>query len=106
MPDQTLQQLAELIDEHSFQAPSYSEEAAAAVLKAGWRPPARVIEDPAELDMLPVGSIVAVGEGVATTRFSDGWYVTGEFWDLRSESDELIERCGAVTVLHTGEVLP
>ncbi|MFB8031328.1 hypothetical protein [Streptomyces sp. NPDC055990] len=72
-----------------------------AVIAAGWRPPARVIEDPVQLDMLPAGSIVAVGEGVATTRFNDGWYVTGEYWDLRSDSHELIERCGPVAVLHT-----
>lgn len=104
--DQTpREELAEIIKRETGM--SYTSKTAAdRIIAEGWRPPARVIEDPVELDMLPVGSIVAVGEGVATTRFSDGWYVTGEYWDLRSESDELIERCGAVTVLHAREVLP
>ncbi|WP_228002166.1 hypothetical protein [Nocardia australiensis] len=74
-------------------------EIAGKVMAKGWRPPAQVISTGDELDTVPVGSIVAVGEGVATTRFSDGWYVTGEFWHLRSNSHELIESCGPVTVL-------
>lgn len=60
--------LAELIDAHSFQAPSYSEEAADAVIAAGWRPPAREIEKQADIDALPVGSIVHDAFAAACTR--------------------------------------
>lgn len=53
-----LADLTEIIDRNSFQAPDYSETAASAVIKAGWRPPARIITDPVELAQLPAGSIV------------------------------------------------
>ena len=41
----------------------------------GWRPPARVIEDPAELDALPAGSVVMDApypDGDVYRRTSDG----------------------------------
>lgn len=74
MPDQTLQQLAELIDEHSFQAPSYSEEAAAAVLKAGWRPPAQRITDPDDLDALPVRTVIVDDWETVWRRGETSWF--------------------------------
>ncbi|WP_068059265.1 hypothetical protein [Nocardia xishanensis] len=36
---------------------------AAVVIAAGWRPPARRIETPAELDALPEGAVVRTAEG-------------------------------------------
>lgn len=96
-------QLAALIDEHSFQAPSYSEAAAAAVLAAGWHPPARVITDPAELDALPIHSVALTPSGYP-------WWLTGRWpipsWSLAGNhrtSAELLADCRGegVTVLHT-----
>ena len=112
MPDQTQQQLAELIDEHSFQAPSYSEEAAAAVLKAGWRPPARVIETPenegdytaaiAALDALARGTLIQL-RNEACQSIGGWWEVIGS--DRLLSSEQLVDVADGtpITVLHTPE---
>lgn len=84
MPDTTDRgQLAALIDKHSFQTPSYSEEAAGAVLAAGWRPPPRVITDVDELRGLPVGAVIIDREQIVLERgrtdYPDDrdWFETG-----------------------------
>ncbi|MEU3011087.1 hypothetical protein [Nocardia asteroides] len=101
--------LAEIIDAASFQAPSYSADAADAVIAAGWRPPAREITDPAELDKLPGRSIVVGHRGRHGTAYQltsyDGFAQTpmwGSPYDFegRSTSRGVIEREGCVTVLH------
>ncbi|MBF6213730.1 hypothetical protein IU487_22190 [Nocardia puris] len=46
---------------------------AGAILRAGWRPPAREITDPAEL---PPGSVV-IRDGVAYQREGDHWSMRG-----------------------------
>ncbi|MFR9773095.1 hypothetical protein [Nocardia sp. SC052] len=50
----------QLDDIHTGHAGAFAD----AVIELGWRPPARVITDPAELDTLPIGSVVR-GYGVA-----------------------------------------
>lgn len=72
MSDQTpREQLAALIDEHSFQAPSYSEEAADAVIAAGWRPPARVIRTPAEMASVPRRTVILSAGGSIACRYDE-----------------------------------
>ncbi|MEU9515892.1 hypothetical protein [Micromonospora sp. NPDC048169] len=78
-----------------------------AVITAGWRPPARVITDPTELDALGGGSIVVAG----TKRDRNGrawqcnsgrrWFRTGD--PAGHSSTELLTTYGSVTVLHTPE---
>lgn len=76
---------------------------AAAVLGAGFRPPARVITDAAELDALPLGS-------VCRTEILGGdvwWRVSDEGWEVplsaRAWSSAEIVGRGDVTVLWTPE---
>jgi hypothetical protein len=74
--------LRAVIDEHSFQGISYSDAAACALLAAGWRPRAQVIEDSAILDALPVGAIVMDApypEGEVYQRTSDGLWAEPGF---------------------------
>lgn len=74
---------------------------------AGWRPPARVIEDPAEMDTCPIGSVV-LGYGVAhqavpgyhRSNYPPLWLKpTGR----PQTSAELLADCrgAGVTILHT-----
>lgn len=74
-------------------------EVAAAILSEGWRPPARVITDPAELDTLPVGSVVLDAREVACTR--------GEYDLCHEPGDEMSglwkHLALPATVLHTAE---
>lgn len=44
-----------------------------AVIAAGWRPPAQVIETIGEVDALPVGSILADRDGDAWQLLPGGW---------------------------------
>ncbi|PKV80878.1 hypothetical protein [Nocardia fluminea] len=76
---------------------------------AGWRPPARKIADPAELDTLPGRSIVVGHRGKFGTAYQLTSYVgfaQTPMWagpydvEKRSTSREVIEREGGVTVLH------
>lgn len=46
-----------------------------AVMEAGWRPPARMITDPAGLDVLPAGAVVRDALGVVRHRLGDHWAV-------------------------------
>ncbi|MGI5223024.1 hypothetical protein [Nocardia sp. CA-290969] len=73
---------------------------AVAILAAGWRPPTRVITDPAELDALPAGSVVMDSpypEGDVYRRTSDGaWEEPGFDATCTSRSLSL-----PVVVLHT-----
>ncbi|MFE7799046.1 hypothetical protein [Nocardia sp. NPDC057440] len=100
-------QLAALIDEHSFQAPSYSEDAAEAVLAAGWRPPPRVIETAEDLASLPAGSILVDFEGDAWQLMSGGWRCPAleSAWsdDVHFDAADAIG-CAPLTVLHTPEI--
>ncbi|MBW0275024.1 hypothetical protein ATM97_27875 [Nocardia sp. MH4] len=102
--------LTEIIDAASFQAPSYSACAADAVIAAGWRPPAREITDPAELDKLPGRSIV-VGTrgthgGMAYQLTSWDGFTNAPNWasaydtEDRSSSRQVIKREGSVIVLY------
>jgi len=114
MPDQTpryqLERLArEVIDSRTWNAPALVAVALVdAVLATGWRPPARVITDPAELDALPYMCVV-LAYGVAHQS------VPSELVDLplwlkptgerAYTSAELLAACrgAGVTVLHTPE---
>lgn len=61
--EQNISELAAIIeeaysDDYGLPAPGTFEDCADAILAAGWRPPARVIRTPEELDALPEGSII------------------------------------------------
>ncbi|MGI5216222.1 hypothetical protein, partial [Nocardia sp. CA-290969] len=89
------------------------QDATDAVIAAGWRPPARVITDPAELDALPGRSIV-IGLNVP---FPEAWQLTSHHgsgmrtanWgspyllNERRTSQQLLDRVDRVAVLHTPE---
>ncbi|MFC4128888.1 hypothetical protein [Nocardia rhizosphaerae] len=74
--------LIELIDDTRADGHSPSE-AADYLLDAGWRPPAREITDPAELDALLVGSVVrdsadqVLRRAVVFVGQAPAWEVTG-----------------------------
>lgn len=57
---------------------------AAAVLRAGWRPPAQVITDPTELDTLPEQTAIVIG-GYAFQRFGGWWHGSGGVMPMHSE---------------------
>lgn len=84
------------------------DETAAHVLKAGWRPPARVITDSTELDALPAGSVVYARSKAYTAvpDFDDEtqivWLKPGAVWAVTS-AEALEHARGSVTVLHTPE---
>lgn len=72
--------LYHLIDEASFQAPSYSADATHAVLSAGWRPPPQRIEDLAQLLQLAAGTILRTTTGrvwIAGTTPHTGYALLG-----------------------------
>lgn len=74
-------------------------EVAEEVHAAGWRPPAQVITDPADLVTLPTGAIGVAG-GYAAQHLAGSW------WDVSGRSEpvrdyELIAMYGSVTVLYT-----
>ena len=66
----------------------------------GWRPPARVITDPAAADLLPIGTVV-VNDGGQVAQLYDG---PGAWWQVLDndplDSSALIGT-GSITVLHT-----
>lgn len=81
-------------------------EAADALLADGWRPPARVITDPADLDALPLGSVILAGTWAAqSTRVDDSghvvWCISGS--GAQRWSAELLRLHRDVTVLWTPE---
>lgn len=74
--------------------PGDTERVADAVIAAGWRPPARVIETVEELDALPDGSIILGGLRLGTNQraiqrsrigwweiWTDGWFSSSELVD-------------------------
>lgn len=75
--------------------PKFSAELARA---AGWRPPAQVITDPAELAPLPTGAIGVV-DGYATQLLAGTWWeVSGRSQPVRGH--ELIAMYGPVTLIY------
>lgn len=58
------------------------------ILAAGWRPPARVITDPAEADALPIGTVVINDGGQVAQRYDGmgGWWqvLDGDQWESAS----------------------
>ncbi|MFD3431137.1 hypothetical protein [Nocardia fluminea] len=79
-----------------------TDETADDILAAGWRPPAREITEPDDLDALPSGSII-VDHGSPRDAYSkglrDGWYVTGSSL-LATAREVLMWGEGRVTVVH------
>jgi hypothetical protein len=47
-----------------------------AVIAGGWRPPARVLIDPADLDGLPAGSVIVDALDVARQLIDNSWQGT------------------------------
>lgn len=73
-----------------------------AVIMAGWRPPPRVITDPAELHALPVGSIVfdhANPRDAYIKRNGDRWFSTGSSLSATAR-EALLWGEGRVTVAY------
>lgn len=111
MPDNTIRdQLAAVIRAEYIKHPPsrYPTERALAdaLLAAGWRPPAQVITDPAELDALPIGSVV-LGYGVAHQACPRRQMGDTPAWlkpsglRVQTSADLLADCCGAgVTVLY------
>lgn len=130
MPDQTpREQLAALIVTHAFYVDDqkrawclgcldatgkdllrfptvreYADHLVPLIEGEGWRPPARVIDDPTELDELPPGSVVMMTTWMRRAFVHAGggrWWVAGP---IRSEisAREVLDGC-AVEVLHTPE---
>ena len=101
MPENEIRdQLATLIDMHSsYRLGEDSHDIADAVLRAGWRPPVRIITDAADLDALPIGTVVMNDGGQIAQRY-DG---PGVWWQVldndQYDSADLIGT-GHVTVLH------
>lgn len=102
--------LAELINPHQPAALGYwcscglalgchiDQHRADIVIAAGWRPPVRTLTT-AELDDLPVRSVVLDHEGDPWQRHSYGWTCVASAGDY-AESEDLIVRYGPVTVVH------
>lgn len=94
-------------------APSLAKAISADALAAGWRPPARVITDPAELDALPQDSVVLaivleVGYGQTPTPFLRASGLPSHWWGTDGhthESASLVAHTsalgGTVRVLYT-----
>lgn len=95
--------LTNLIAEN-MDCPSCNGISADALIRAGWRPPARVVTDPAEMDTWPLGTVVR-GYGVAHQNVPG--FVQGDvpLWlkptGRPQTSAELLADCpgGSVTVL-------
>lgn len=71
------------------------------LIEQGWRPPAQVIADPAELDTLPVAAVILAGgqawQGVRTPVGS-AWRLAGGSTDRTSKY--VLSVFGDATVLH------
>ncbi|MFC4124901.1 hypothetical protein [Nocardia rhizosphaerae] len=92
--------LIELIDDTRADGHSPSE-AADYLLDAGWRPPAREVDDTWELDALPQGAVVASGDSDVFQRCVGGWFEPGRLEPL--DSAELVGHLvghGPVTVVY------
>ena len=95
MSDTTLRdQLAQIIyDTLNWQYGDFNmpDDAAEAILDAGWRPPARVVTTVEELDGLPVGSIVRDVERAALDEKwdDDTWAEAGYEYTFSSRSIHL-----------------
>lgn len=76
----------------------YPENAAAVAVDGGWRPPAREITTAAEVDALPVGSIVTI-DGIAVQRTGRDWQSMNAA-DLRIASAALMQIHGPITLVH------
>ncbi len=48
-----------------------------AVIAAGWRPPSRILTDPAELASVPDGSVLLDGRGVVRMLTDGAWVAQG-----------------------------
>lgn len=87
---------------HTNEAGGQHAATADAILAAGFRPPARVITDPAELDALPRGSAVLTRNGrvwqKAVTAATEWWPALSN-WERAATSGQLLGM-GIVTVLH------
>lgn len=77
-------QLADLLDIHlgdperdTVTREFMARETATLIIEMGWRPPAREITDPAELDALPVGTVGVAPSGVVWQRWRDRWTANG-----------------------------
>ena len=59
------------------------DDAADAILEAGWRPPARTVTTVEELDALPEGTMIRDSEGTVAENWDGTWYVTGagRYWN-------------------------
>lgn len=99
----TQDDLVELLRGSGFDESDPVHDIADIVITAGWRPPARVVTTPDELDSLPVGSVVRsnwTGNdtiGFVCVRYSDGWRECihqGPIFPLGAG--------GTATVLHEG----
>lgn len=75
-----------------------SGETADDILRAGWRPPPRVITTVEELDALPNGSVVMV-DGIAAQRLGQDWRATNAP-ALRIASAALLHLRGHLTLVH------
>ncbi|WP_029923899.1 hypothetical protein [Nocardia otitidiscaviarum] len=91
-------QLNALLSEHINYRDHEHETAVDALLAAGVRPPVRVISDPAELDALPIESVVIDADGDAWQRYFTYWWLAGA--DTKRDSQGLVELCKRLTVVH------
>lgn len=83
--------LAELIDQHPTIPSRYAPQIADRVIAAGWRPPAREITDPAELDELAGRPVVLDSWGEAWQRIHGNWrHISGRI----CAPDELVLNFG------------
>lgn len=76
-----------------------------AILTKGWRPPARKISDPAELDALPDGAVVMDQDGDAWQRDRYGNWRFAEDTGCRvTDGERLFNLYQPITVLWPTEV--
>jgi hypothetical protein len=107
MPDTTdRDQLAEIIGSYDIgRDEGELEDCAQAIVDAGWRPPAHVIDKPDELTALPRAAVVHNGYH-AYTHIGGGWWLPAGDHEA-THSENVIEMAGGetgeapATVLHT-----
>ena len=56
------------------------------LIRLGWRPPSRVVTDPAGLDELADASVVVDATGTVQQRLPDGWATPGDSGRVMSEA--------------------
>jgi hypothetical protein len=69
------------------------------VLAEGWRPPPRVITDPAEMDAMGNRAVVRDDTGLTFAHESGSWCVAGPIRGTHSSAEVLDISDGKVTVL-------